>query len=412
MRGGLWGEADFRRLWVGQTVSELGSVVTRTAIPIAAVVTLGASAAEMGLLVAAASSGVLIVGLFAGVWTDRLRKRPIMIASDLTRAAVLATVPAAAVAGALSMPQLYLVAFFEAVLGAFFDVAYRSYLPSLVRADQLMEGNSKLSASSAVAELGGPSLGGALVQLITAPLAILVDALSFLASAVSLALIRQPEPRPPGRANAAGVWAEIREGLLVVWREPLLRAPALAYLTSALFGNFFAALYTLYALEDLGLSPLLLGIVISAGGVGALAAAVLAPAIERRAGVGPTIVWTRLGGAMLSLLIPLAGGPPLVAALFLFIPQLIGDGLLTVGIISTITLRQRVAPPLALGRVTATMTVLLEGVAPIGAIAGAAIAELHGVRAAVSVAVLGGLAATGFLFASPLPRLRRLSPGP
>lgn len=144
MHGGLWSEADFRRLWIGQAVSELGSVVTRTAIPIAAVLTLGAGPAEMSFLVATASAGVLLVGLFAGVWTDRLRKRPLMIASDLARGAALATVPAAALFGALSMPQLYAVAFVEAVLGAFFDAAYRSYLPLVVRSDQLLEGNSKL----------------------------------------------------------------------------------------------------------------------------------------------------------------------------------------------------------------------------------------------------------------------------
>ena len=322
----LWRHGDFVKLWTGQTVSELGSVVTRTALPIVAVVTLHATALEMGILISSASSGVLLVALFAGVLVDRSRRRPLLIGTDIVRAVLLLAIPALAFAGALRIEHLYVVAFIEAALGALFDVAYRTYLPSLLPSDRLLEGNAKIGMTSAVAELGGPGLSGALVQLITAPLALVVDALSYVVSAVSLLLIRQPERHIDPPEQAAGVWKDLRAGLAAIAGHPLLRPMALASGTSQLFGNFFASLYTLYALDELGLSPLLLGLVISAGGVGSLAATALVGPLTRRFGIGPTIVWCRIGAGLLAFLVPIAGGPPLIAALFLFIPQLIGDG--------------------------------------------------------------------------------------
>ena len=405
----LWRHADFMKLWTGQTVSELGSVVTRTALPIVAVVTLHATALQMGILIASASSAVLLVALFAGVFVDRSLRRPLLIATDVIRAALLLAIPVLAVTGALRIEQLYVLAFVEAALGALFDVAYHTYLPSLLPAERLLEGNAKIGMTSAVAELGGPGIAGALVQLITAPMALIVDAFSYVGSAVSLLLIRQPERRVD-RLDRASVWAELRAGLAAVGRHPLLRPMALASGTSQLFGNFFASLYTLYALDTLGLSPLLLGIVISAGGVGSLAATAAVEPLTRRFGIGPTIVWTRIGAGLLAFLVPVAGGPPLVAALFLFIPQLIGDGLQTVAIVDGLTVRQVVTPPRLLGRVNGTMTVVLDGIAPIGAIAGALIAEAYGIRLALWVAVTGSFLGTGFVLFSQVRWLRTVEP--
>ena len=398
------------KLWTGQTVSELGSVVTRTALPIVAVVTLHATALEMGILIASASTAVLLVGLFAGVVVDRSRRRPLLIATDAVRAILLLAIPALAISGALRIEQLYALAFAEAALGALFDIAYRTYLPTLVAPERLLEGNAKISMTSAVAELGGPGLSGALVQLITAPLALLVDAISYVVSAVSLLLIRTPERHVDRPEHTVGVLHELRAGLAAVAGHPLLRPMALASVTSQLFGNFFASLYTLYALDELGLSPLLLGIVISAGGVGSLAATAAVGPLTRRFGLGPTMVWCRIGARLLSFLVPLAGGPPLVAALYLFIPQLVGDGLETVANVDGLTVRQQATPARLLGRVNGTMTVLLEGIAPIGAILGAVIAEAYGVRLAVWIAATGIFLGTGFLLFSRVRTLRAVEP--
>ena len=403
------------KLWTGQTVSELGSVVTRTALPIVAVITLHANALQMGILIASASSAVLLVGLFAGVVVDRSRRRPLLIGTDVIRAVLLLAIPALALTGALRIEHLYVLAFAEAALGALFDVAYRTYLPSLLPSERLLEGNAKIGMTSAVAELGGPGLAGALVQLITAPLALLVDACSYVVSAISLLLIRAPEEIVRRPEHAGGLRAELRAGLAAVGRHPLLRPMALASVTSQLFGNFFASLYTLYALDELGLSPLLLGIVISAGGVGSLAATVLVGPVTRRFGIGPAILWCRVGAGALAFLVPLAGGPPLIAALYLFIPQLVGDGLQTVAIVDSLTVRQMVTPARLLGRVNGTMTVLLEGVAPIGAIAGALVAAAYGLRPAFWIAVTGMFLGTAFVLFSPVRSLRRLdaaAPGP
>ncbi|HEV2009962.1 MAG TPA: MFS transporter [Candidatus Limnocylindria bacterium] len=402
----LWRNGDFMKLWTGQTVSELGSVVTRTALPIAAVITLHASPLQVGILVASASIAVLLVGLFAGALVDRSRRRPLMIAADAIRAALLLSIPFAAITGSLRIEQLYVVAFLEAAFGSVFDVAYRTYLPSLLPADRLLEGNAKIGMSSAIAEIGGPGIAGALVQLITAPMAMLVDAVSYLFSAFTIGAIRAPEGSVEHVDGPAGLWRQLAEGFGAVARHRLLRPMALASMTSALFGNFFAALYTIYALDDLGLSPFLLGVVISAGGVGSLAASLVVGPLTRRAGFGPAIVWTQVAAGVLASLIPLAGGPPLVAATFLFIPQLFGDGLDTVSLIDQLTVRQQVTPPQLLGRVNGTMHVLLEGVGSIGALAGAALAEAFGIRTAIWISVAGSLAGVGFLIFSPLRSLR------
>lgn len=401
---------DFLKLLVGQGVSEIGSVATRTALPIAAVVALGAGPLEMGILVGSSSIALISVGLAAGAWVDRLPRRPVMIAADLGRALVIATIPVAAVAGFLRIELLYLVAFASAALGAFFDAAYRAYPPVVVPRERLVEANSALSGASNVAELTGPSLAGAMVQILSAPFALLIDALSFLVSAISLGLIRTKEPPARPVEEREPLLREIAAGLGYLARQRTLRVIALSAFVGSFFGNFFASLYTLYAIAELGITPLVLGAIISAGGVGGLVAVMVAGPLARRFGIGPTIVAAEVVSATIALLIPVAGGP--WAALFLFVPQLIGDGIATIAVINAITLRQTLVPQRMLGRVNATMNVLLEGVAPIGAVLGAVIAEAAGIRVAVWVAVLGGIAGA-FLMLVPSPLLRtRAIPDP
>jgi len=401
----LWRDADFLKLWTGQTVSEFGSVVTRTALRLVALLTLGAGVAEMAFLVVAASTGVLLVGLVAGAWVDRLPRRPVLIWTDVIRAGLLFSIPAAAAAGALRIEQLYIVAFLEACLGTLFDSAYHSYLPSLVGVDRLLGANAKLSQSSSVAEVGGPGLAGALVQVASAPVAILVDAISFVVSAVSLIAIRAQEaPRPRELRQTIG--REIVEGLRVVRRHALVFPIAASSVSEHFFGSFYAALYSLYLLEVLGLTPLLLGIVISAGGIGSLVGATFASRVVRRIGIGRSILIMMLANSAIGVLTPLAFGPLVVATVMVFLPQLIGDGMNTIQWIAQDTVVQTAVPDRVLGRVNATLDVLSHGAAPFGALVAAAVAESYGVRAAIGVAWLGGLASVLFIVFSPLPRLR------
>src|SRR5580765_7568517 len=204
------------KLWVGQTVSELGSVVTRTAVPLVALLVLGAGPFEMALIVVSASLAVLLVGLVAGAWVDRLRRRPLLIWSDALRAVLLFSIPLAYLAGVLRIEQLYVVVFIEGCLGALFDAAYPAYVPSLIGVDRVVEGNSKLATSSSLAEIGGPGLAGGLVQVIGPPLAVLVDAISFGVSAITLGRIRRPEPARPARPSPTPIRHEIVEGLRLV----------------------------------------------------------------------------------------------------------------------------------------------------------------------------------------------------
>ena len=228
--GGLWRHPDFMKLWAGQTISEMGSRITRDGVPYTAVIVLNAPASQMGFLTAVGAASVLLFGLLAGVWVDRFRRRPIMIAADLARAVILASIPIAAFAHRLSMAQLYVVIALAGFCTVFFDVAYQSYMPSLVERENLLEGNSKLAMSASAAEIAGPSLTGFLVQLITAPIAILFDAISFLVSAVSVMLIRKPEPaHQPSTTKPHPI-----AGLRFVFSHPLLRPLACFSITAVL----------------------------------------------------------------------------------------------------------------------------------------------------------------------------------
>ena len=403
----LWQHSDFLKLWTGQTISRLGSVVTRTALPLVALLVLGAGPREMAYLVISSSLGTLLVGLVAGAWVDRLRRRPILIWTDIIRAALLFWVPVAYAIGALRIEQLYAVAFIEACLASLFNSAYPAYVPSLIGTDRVVDANSKLATSSSIAEIGGPGLAGTLVQIAGAPFAILVDAFSFVASAVSLALIRSSEPLRPTRETTTRIAQEIVEGLWAVRRHVVVFPLALRSILGHVFGSFYGVLYSLYLLQELHLDPFLLGIVISAGGVGSLVGSVFASRVIRSLGIGPAIIWMALGSSALGVLTPLAQGPVLLATLMVFLPQLIGDGMQTVEGVGEISLVQGLIPDRILGRANATLEVVSHGIGyPIGALAAAAIAEGIGVRGAIAVGWAGMAVSLLFLIFSPLPRVR------
>jgi MFS family permease len=404
-RRGLWTRPDFLKLWVGQTISELGSRISREGIPLTAVLVLHSGALEMGFLSAFGASAVLAFGLVAGVWVDRVRRRPILIAADVGRALILASIPLAAMQGRLSMAQLYAVVALTGVLTVVFDVAYPSYLPSLVERDQILDGNSKLALSGSAAEIVGPGLTGTLVQLITAPVAILFDAVSFLVSALTLGLIRKAEP-PPVAREPEHLWTEALAGFRFIAGDPVLRPLALRAVTAYLFHSCLGPLYILYALQVLHLRPAPLGLIIGLGGVGALAGAFLAPRSERWLGRGALFLLSSALVGLAMLFIPMAGFLPAPAVAFLVAQQLLGDSAFAVYAIHEVSLRQTVTPEGVLGRVNAAMQLLTRGVWPVGALLGGTLASQIGIRPTLTVAALGILLSTLWLLAPSLRRLR------
>lgn len=394
----LWRHPDFLKLWTGQTISAVGSRVTRTALPLAAVLTLGATPAQMGFMSALGAASTLVFGLLAGVAVDRMRRRPIMIAADLVRAAILASIPLAAAMHRLTMAQLYAVIALVGFFTVFFDVAYQSYLPSLIETENLLEGNSKLSMSSATAEVAGPSVAGILVQLITAPMAILFDALSFLASALSIVLIRKREILHRVQHASGHPIA----GFRFLFSHPLLRPLGCFSGTAYFFMGFFGPLYTLYAIRDLHLGAAALGIAIGFGGVANFIGAAAAPRVTRRLGLGWAFIAAALILGAASLLVPLAHGPAPLPLLFLIAQQLIGDSAWPILLINERTLRQTVAPGELLGRVNAAMQLLTAGMIPLGALAGGALAGSLGMRPTLYISVAGVLLSSLWLIFSPL----------
>jgi len=406
----LWQHQDFRKLWIGQTVSELGSVVTRTAVPLVALLVLGAGPWELAVLVIVSSTGVLLVGLIAGAWVDRLRRRPLLIWDDLIRAALLLSIPVAFALGALRMEQLYVVMFLESCLGALFDAAYPAYVPTLIGRDRLVEGNSRLATSSSIAEIGGPGFAGALVQIVSAPFAILVDAVSFVVSAATLLMIRAPESPRPARETTTRITHEIVEGLRTVRRHAIVFPLAARSVPAHVFGAFYGVLYSLYLLRELHLNPLLLGIVISAGGVGSLVGSLFASRVVTALGIGRALVGTAIAASMLGVLTPLAQGPVALATLMVFLPQLIGDGLQTIEGVAERSLIQGVIPDRILGRVNATLDVVAHGIGyPLGALVAAFVAEQIGVRGAIAIGWAGMALSILWVVFSPVPGLRAAS---
>jgi len=402
--GGLWRHADFLKLWGGQTISLFGTLATPYTL--AAILLFHATAAQVALLTAARYAPGVVVGLFAGVMADRVRRRPLMIAADIGRALLLGSLPVAAVFGWLSLRQLVVVTLLVSVLTVVFDVAYRAYLPTLVPRKYLVEGNAKLEASAAVAEVAGLGLSGVFLQLLTAPGTFLVDALSFVASAVTLGLIRAPEPprvADPSSVEApTNAWREIRAGVRFVFGTPMLRALAGAEATMSLFGNVIGVVILLDWTERLGLSPLVIGLVGGVGGISAFVGAALSPRIMRRWGLGRTLVRAFLLTRLSTFFIVLAGGPTWFAVTLLLTQQVFGDAPYTVFDIAAATVRQSATPEPLLGRMNAsfqflTWTAMLGGIA-LGGVLGGTV----GTRAALLVGTIGASGAALWLVRAPL----------
>ncbi|MCK6577017.1 MAG: MFS transporter [Anaerolineae bacterium] len=402
-RSGLLRHPDFLKLWFGQTISEFGSRISRGGIPLIAVINLGASPIQMGWLMAAASLPVLLFGLIAGAWVDRLPRRPLMIALDLTRFVLLLFIPLAAFTGGLRFEALAAILAALSVMGVVFDAAYRAYLPQLIGADQLMEGNSKLAVTDSLAEIGGPAVTGLLVQAIGAPLAVIVDSFTFLVGAGSKAAIRKHVPPPAADAAGAPIRREIAEGFQLIWGQPILKALAAGVAVNTFFGSFFGALYDFYVVRELGISPAVLGLLIAGGGVGALIGAALVERLVRRFGIGRAMIGGLLVGAILNFAIPLAGAVPREwSPILLLAAQIGGDGALMIFWISEMSFRQRVIPGRLLGRTHASFEFLAHLVMPAGALIAGMIAAGVGAQFTLLVAMTGTFVMALWLTRSPV----------
>ncbi len=408
---GLWRQPDFMRLWAGQTISEFGTWLG--ALSLLAILNLDATPAQMGTLETLKAAPAIVIGLFAGVWVDRLRRRPLLIAADLGRALMLGSVVVLAFLGGLHMTWLYVVAFLVGGLAVLFDVAYHAYVPALVKRQNLVEANGKLATSASLAEIASPGIGGVLVQVLSAPLTLLLDAISFIVSALFLGAIRQPEAAPVESADSASVWAEIKVGLRFTITQPTLRALMGAMATWRFFGGFYAALYGLYVLRVIGLSPALLGIIVGMGGIGSLLGAMAADRLSGRWGLGRAIIGAFLWSSVIGLLVPLAGfaGSPVTAVALLLASQLLGDIGLTIYLINTLSVRQAITPDEKLGRVNATYGFVTGVLGTLGIFVGGLIGEAVGVRSAVVVAAVGGVTAVLWLIFSPVRTMVKLGIG-
>jgi predicted MFS family arabinose efflux permease len=401
----IWRNPDFVKFWVGETVSVFGSAVTALALPLTAVVVLKATPAQMGLLVAAGYVPFLLVGLLAGVWVDRFRRRPILLSADIAKAILLGSIPVAAFAGRLAMGQILIVSFLTGTVSVIDAVAYQAFMPSLLRREDLVEGNSKLEVSNSVASIAGPSMAGFLVQLVTAPMAIAVDAASFVVSAVFLVFVRTAEPPPIPQDQRRNTLRQIGEGLRAVVRHPLIASVMWCGTMHNFFARMIDALYVLYATNELHLSPALLGIVVALGGPGALLGSLAAARVTKRFGVGPTIVWMQILSGISRLLIPLAvGSLPLVLTLLMSGEFLWGIAR-PIFNITQVSLRQAVTPDRLQGRVNASIRFVMWGVTPFGALLGGVLGEFVGPRATMLVAAIGVLTATVWVFFSPIRQL-------
>ena len=385
--GGLWHHPDFVKLWSAETVSQFGTQFTQLALPLVAIDIVHASAFEVAALTTVEFLPFLLVSLPAGVWVDRLRRRPILVIGDLSRALLLASVPIAYWSGSVTMAQLYVVGFLVGIATVFFDVAYQSYLPSLVERQQLIDGNAKLEISRAGAQLGGPGLAGLVIDFLRAPAAIAFDAVSFIGSALFIFGIRKQE-RTEAHAPRRRMGEELREGLRYVLTHPFLKNIAACTALFNFFGNMGFAVLLVFARRDLHLSPLAIGLAFTLSNVGPLLAAFNANRISSRLGVGRTIIASAVIGGPMFLVIPFA--PEGNAALTFIIPAFIIGGLSNVIYnVTQVSLRQAITPERIQGRMNSVMRFIVWGTIPLGSLIGGILASKIGVKETLIVGGIG-----------------------
>jgi len=409
--GRLWRHPEFLKLWAGQSVSVVGDQITMLALPLAAVLVLDASAAEMGVLAAAGWLPHLLFALGAGLWVDRRRrKRWVMIATDLGRAAVLFSVPLAYWLDALTIEHLIAAAFAVGALTVLFDIAWGVLFMRVVPREDVVEANGKLMTSRSLSFVAGPPGAGGLVQAFGAPVAIVLDAVSFLVSALFVSRVRVDEGPVP-ELNGESVRTRLASGFRFLFRHEILRPTLLCFATINLFNLGLWAIVILYFAEGLGLSAATIGILLGTAAIGGVIGALVAPAVGRRIGIGPAVT---VGAVLFTaplLLFPLAGGPrPLLLGMLFAGEFLSGLGVMLLDIQGN-SLTLLLTPEAMRARQLATFKFINYGVRPIGALGGGLLAEAIGLREALLVTAVGGMLGVLWLIPSPTPRLREVPSG-
>ncbi|UCE80776.1 MAG: MFS transporter [Methanobacteriota archaeon] len=385
-RSDLWRHRDFLNVWAAETISVFGSQFYLVAMPLAAILALDASPADMGLLFAIEMSPFLLVGLLAGVLADRKERRKIMIICDFGRAFTLAVIPVAWYFNTLNWPIMFAVAFAAGVFTTFFDIAYQAYLPVLVKRNQLLDANSKLETSRATSQVAGPGSAGLVVDIVGAPFALIADSVSFVASAILLLRVKKREIIDRMNVHEPVV-AEIREGLRIVFSNPTLRGIAGCTSTSNLFGSMSFALMVLFMADSLQLSSIWIGAIFMVGAVGGVTGALISPRFTSRIGLGKAIIVSAAfsGIPVIALILAYPSN-----ALIVFMPMMFVAGLLTVIYnVNQVSLRQAITPDHLQGKMNATMRFLVWGVFPIGGLIGGYLGEIFGIKTAILISGIG-----------------------
>ena len=406
-KGSLWRDRNFLTLWSGQALSQFGSQITGLALPVLAVLILDANEWEIGVLGAAEFAAFLVVGLPAGAWIDRMRKRRVMIWADAARALALGALPVLAAFGHLQIWHLYVVALIMGVATVFFDVSNQSFIPSLVRSDQIAEANGKLQATEQLAHLAGPAAAGWLIGVFTAPIAIIIDAASYVASFVTLLFtkdhekLRAPEDHAPLRK-------EIGEGLRWVFGNPLLRRIVGTTGTANFFGTISGTLAPIFVLRELGLTPTMFGLVFSVSAIGGLLGAIATPRIVAKIGEARAIPISAIGFCLVPFFLPAISLVPELAFPFLAIQMFLASFTVLLYNITQVTFRQRITPPRLLGRMNASVRFVVWGVMPIAALLAGALGTWIGVVPTLWIAAVGELLAGLFVITGPFWGMREL----
>jgi MFS family permease len=406
-KGSLWRDRNFLTLWSGQALSQFGAQITELAIPVLAVVALHATEWEVGVLNAAQVAAFLVVGLPAGAWIDRMRKRHVMIWADLVRAVALATLPVLAIMGALEIWHMIVVALVMGVATVFFDVSYQSIIPSLVRSDQIAEANGKLQSTYELANIAGPGIGGWLIGVLTAPLAIFTTVGTYLASFIALVFTRDHEELR-ARGEHLPLAREIAEGLRWVFGNTLLRRIVGTTGTANFFNAISTTLLPIFLLRDLGFTPQMLGLVFSVGAIGGLVGAIATPRIVAWLGEARAIPVSAIAFCIAPFFLPVASLLPALAFPFLAVQGFIMSFTVLLYNITQVTFRQRITPARLLGRMNASIRFVVWGVMPIGALLAGALGTWLGTLPTLWIAAAGEMLACLFVAVGPFWRMRKL----
>ena len=406
-KGSLWHDRNFLTMWSGQALSQFGEQISMLAIPVLAVVLLNATEFQVGVLEAASVAAFLVVGLPAGAWIDRMRKRHVMIWADLVRALALATIPVLWELGMLQIWHLFVVALIIGVATVFFDVSYQSIIPSLVRSGQIAEANGKLETTSQLAHLAGPAIAGWLIGLFTAPVAMIVTAVTYLTSFTALTLTKDHEQRRAPEDHAP-LRTEIAEGLRWVFGNPYLRRIVGTTSTSNLFNTISGTMLPLFLLRELGFTPATMGVILSLGAIGGLLGAMATPRVVRWIGEARAIPASAIAFSVICMFLPLAATIPEFAFPLLVVQGFVMSFTVLVYNITQVTFRQRITPPRLLGRMNASIRFVVWGVMPLAALASGGLGTWLGVVPTMWIGAIGQLGSAAFVVFGPFWAMRDL----